>query len=347
VSLNTGSRISTGPSLEAEVISLDGQPGGNINIQTRTLTLSDRSEINADTLAIGDAGNITIQAQAVTLMGSSSISSGVNADAMGQGGSIDLQTHLLDLDDGSTISTESFTGDRAGNITLTVVDRFQLTNSAILTDAQDSSGGDIRVNTAENSSSGIIILDNGDITTNSSGNGGDINLQGAGIIALNDSDILARSQDARGGNIALTSFFSDTIPLDTSSLNRDGQVDVNADGRIASGSITQPDTSSIQNSLNNLAADIPNTDRLLTNTCINRDRQQGQFTVTGSGNLPQHPGTATTAYPTGAIAATSSDRASEADRPWQMGDAIVEPQGVVRLSDGRLVMSYECSQAGD
>jgi large exoprotein involved in heme utilization and adhesion len=31
------------------------------------------------------------------------------------------------------------------------------------------------------------------------------------------------------------------------------------------------------------------------------------------------------------------------NRPWQKGDPIVEPQGVYRLPNGKLVMSRECS----
>jgi hypothetical protein len=239
----------------------------------------------------------------------------------------------------------------AGNINLNTRDRLQLTNSTILTDARNSSGGDIQVNTADGFDSGIIILESGDITTNSRGNGGNIDLQGTGIIALDDSDILARSQDARGGNIDLTAFFSDIISLDSSSLNQDGQVDVNADGRIAAGNITQPDTSSIQNSLSNLSEAPLDTDRLLANSCLNRTQQTGRFTATGTDGLPQRPSNANQSdYPTGTVQSIpeaesrgDSRRDGRAERPWQMGDAIVEPQGVYRLSDGRLVMSRECS----
>jgi large exoprotein involved in heme utilization and adhesion len=32
------------------------------------------------------------------------------------------------------------------------------------------------------------------------------------------------------------------------------------------------------------------------------------------------------------------------NRPWQKGDPIVEPQGVYRLPNGKLVLSRECSR---
>ncbi len=34
--------------------------------------------------------------------------------------------------------------------------------------------------------------------------------------------------------------------------------------------------------------------------------------------------------------------ANSTRRPWQKGDAIVEPQGVYRLSSGQVVLSREC-----
>jgi large exoprotein involved in heme utilization and adhesion len=88
---------------------------------------------------------------------------------------------------------------------------------------------------------------------------------------------------------------------------------------------------------------IIDTDRLLANTCLARTRQLGQFTVTGTDGLPQSPSNATqSAYPTGTIQSIS-EAESRNDRPWQMGDAIVEPQGVYRLSNGRLAMGTPCT----
>jgi large exoprotein involved in heme utilization and adhesion len=76
-----------------------------------------------------------------------------------------------------------------------------------------------------------------------------------------------------------------------------------------------------------------------------RDRQQGQFTVTGSGGLPDRPGNSTTPYATGTIQTVPSENTLSRDRPWQMGDPIIEPQGIYQLANGRLVISQECSQS--
>jgi large exoprotein involved in heme utilization and adhesion len=39
----------------------------------------------------------------------------------------------------------------------------------------------------------------------------------------------------------------------------------------------------------------------------------------------------------------STASTTNTNRPWQKGDPIVEPQGVYRLPNGKLVMSRECS----
>ncbi|MBR8835402.1 MAG: hypothetical protein DSM106950_15600 [Stigonema ocellatum SAG 48.90 = DSM 106950] len=69
--------------------------------------------------------------------------------------------------------------------------------------------------------------------------------------------------------------------------------------------------------------------------------QQGTFTITGSGGLPNRPGDAyVSSYPTGTVRNIEADGTS---RPWQKGDPIVEPQGVYRLPSRHLVLSRECS----
>ncbi|MBW4456277.1 MAG: filamentous hemagglutinin N-terminal domain-containing protein [Nostoc indistinguendum CM1-VF10] len=105
----------------------------------------------------------------------------------------------------------------------------------------------------------------------------------------------------------------------------------------------------IQNSLTELPENQINTDSLLANSCIVRRNQptRGTFTITGTGGLPQRPGYAQmSSFPTVDIETLPSDSTpltTNSNRPWQKGDPIVEPQGVYRLSNGKLVLSRECS----
>ncbi len=104
-----------------------------------------------------------------------------------------------------------------------------------------------------------------------------------------------------------------------------------------------PDISFIQNSLTELPQNLINPNVLIANSCIARSsKQQGTFTITGTGGLPNRPGDAVlSTYPTGDVRSIPGCAPS---RPWHKGDPIVEPQGLYRLPSGHLVLSRECSE---
>jgi filamentous hemagglutinin family protein len=339
--------------------------GGDITINANEIEILNGGQIITTTGSEGRAGNIILDADRIRLSGrysdadavqqfegqpledngASGLFASTRSDSTGNGGRITVNATNLTLQDGARISAQSQGTGMAGNIRLNVSEQLQLTNSDILTIADRSSGGDITVNAADDT--GLIILrGDSDITTNSQGNGGNITLRGSGIIAFDDSDILARSQDARGGNITLDAFFSQTGSL-SSEVPFDGndRVDVNADGEIESGTITTPDTSIIQNSLAELPDTAIDTDTLVSNSCVVQSREEmGSFTITGPGGLPQRPGTlAPSLYPTAPVR-SMPDQPDQVDenRNWQPGDPIVEPQGAYQLEDGRIVLSREC-----
>lgn len=81
--------------------------------------------------------------------------------------------------------------------------------------------------------------------------------------------------------------------IDPNTLDGNNKVDFNASGAV-SGDISIPDTSLIQNSLNELPQNPIETSSLIANSCIarNQSQQQGTFTITGSGGLPSRPGDA-------------------------------------------------------
>ncbi|NER86852.1 filamentous hemagglutinin N-terminal domain-containing protein, partial [Moorena sp. SIO3A2] len=67
--------------------------GGNVDIEIKSLSLDNESKILASTDSKGDAGSITIQeAQQVDLNRNSSISTAVNTKAVGNGGNVDIET---------------------------------------------------------------------------------------------------------------------------------------------------------------------------------------------------------------------------------------------------------------
>jgi filamentous hemagglutinin family protein len=331
--------------------------GGNIRINADAFEATDGGQLITTTTNQGQAGNITLNADRIIISGvdstyeqrlirnpqvvsnqgaNSGLFANTDVGSIGNGGRITVNSSDLTLEDNARISAQSQGDGTAGDIQLNISEQLQSTNSDITTAATRSSGGDITVN-ADNDSGVIILRGDSDITTNSLGDGGNITLRGSGIVAFDDSDILARSQDARGGNITLAPFFGDTDPDSEPPFDGNDRVDVNADGEVASGTITTPDTSVIQNSLTELPETAINADNLVANSCVVRNQEEGgTFTITGSGGLPQRPGDLSLpSYPTSPV------RSME-EEPWQPGEAIVEPQGVYQLEDGRMVLSREC-----
>jgi filamentous hemagglutinin family protein len=361
-------QITATDSIELISTSADGQVGsvlfasslggsgdaGNLRIDTRRLLLRDGAGISTGTFGSGKGGNLQITAtDSIELIGNSA--SGqvggrlfASSEGSGDAGDLRIDTRRLLVRDGAVISSNSIREGTAGDINITVRDTLQANNGTISTTSDRSSGGNINI-TASN----IRLFGNSDITSSvnsGAGGGGNIDLKADSIIAFDDSDILAFARDGKGGNITLDTpvFFGESYRraprnTDPATLDRNNRVDINATGSVE-GVIITPDTSSIENSLTELPDDRINTDSLLANSCIvRRDRPtRGSFTVTGTGGLPQSPGDAqTSSFPTVDVETLPSDGTSS-NSSWQTGDPIVEPQGVYRLPNGKLVMSREC-----
>jgi filamentous hemagglutinin family protein len=339
--------------------------GGNITLNTRAFRLTDGAVVDARTSSSGTSGDITINANTIdvlnggqvlaitegrgragtialnandriTIQGSDatydqrfaqfgravapiSPNSGifVQSQASGGAGNIIVNSPNLGLDRSGTISAISSTVD-GGNITLNIGKLMTLRNgSQISATAGTANAGGNGGNITLNSPNGFLIAipnENSDITANAfNGSGGKVSITNQGIFGLQFrpkltelSDITASSQFGFSGTVIINS----------------------------------PDNSAIQNSLNQLPTGAIDTTKLLANTCIVRkDKPEGTFYITGTGGLPNRPGDLSPSqYPTSTIQSTQT-----ATRPWQKGDPIEEPQGFYQLSNGRLVMSRECS----
>lgn len=326
---------------------------GNLRINTGRLIVRDGARVSVGTFGAGKGGNLEIKAESVELIGRPGDSqriSGLLAESASSGnaGNLTVNAERLSLRNRAAISSRSLSTGTAGDINITARNTLQAENGTIRTDSTQSRGGAITIKAGD-----IRLTGDSDIRTNvASGadNGGNITLTAKSILAFNDSDILAFASLGKGGNITLNTpaFFGENYrpaPIGTNpdTLTNNDRVDLNATGAI-NGIITLPDVSLIQNSLSDLPEVPINTDALLANSCIVRRTQptQGSFTITGTGGLPQRPGEAQASnFPTVEIE-TLPEREPTSHRVWQKGDAIVEPQGVYRLPNGKLVLSRNC-----
>jgi large exoprotein involved in heme utilization and adhesion len=299
--------------------------GGDINVTTNTLSVANGAVLDAQTQTNFKAGDIIVNAtQSVNLNQASLLAQSTdNFPSAGTAGEIRINT---------------------GNLTAI--------NGTIATSTTKSAGGAITINARD-----IRLSGDSDIRSNvASGadNGGQINLTADSILAFDDSDILAFARDGRGGDITLNTpaFFGESYRpapkgTDPNTLENNNRVDVNASGAV-NGVIIEPDVSFIRNSLTELPENQIDTDSLLASSCIVRRNQPtlGSFTITGTGGFGQRPGDAQmSTFPTVDIETLPNDSTptnTNPNRPWQKGDAIVEPQGVYRLPNGKIVLSREC-----
>ncbi|MBD1933715.1 MULTISPECIES: filamentous hemagglutinin N-terminal domain-containing protein [Cyanophyceae] len=328
--------------------------GGSLSITApEAITIQGTGQLSVETTGAGEAGNLSIDTQRLTIADGATISASTfSPNPDGFGGNLTINaTQSFNLTNQASLLAQSTGAAPAGNITINT-GQFTANNGSIETSAIQSAGGGITITASD-----IRLLGDSDIRTDvasGAGGGGNINLTANTIIAFDDSDILAFARDGKGGDITLKTpiffgFAYSPAPKGTGpdTLENNNQVDINASGAV-SGVITTPDVSFIQNSLAELPDNQINTDSLLANSCIVRRNQptKGSFTITGTGGLPQRPGDAQmSTFPTVDIETLPSDSTSSntnPNRPWQKGDPIVEPQGVYRLPNGKLVMSREC-----
>lgn len=211
---------------------------GDIRIWTNTLRLVNGGQLQANTESQGNAGNVTIRARnQVNVSGNNSdgfasaIFSGVENNANGEAGSIQIRADLLSIGNGASLFTRS-NGTRqnagdvliqanrlrldqgqinaetlaqaGGNINLVISDSIQLENdSRITASTQFGQGGDITVNTIDTpvpwmmSDRSLVA-----VQATRSGDAGNLALN-VRQLALQDSEITASTRSGRGGDLRI------------------------------------------------------------------------------------------------------------------------------------------------
>jgi filamentous hemagglutinin family protein len=222
--------------------------GGDINIQAGSLSLTDGTQLLTSLQEAsgripagrGNAGNVTIDVRdRLTLSGGNNsgfpnaIFSSVGADAVGNGGNINIKAGSLSLTDGAQLNASTLgigaagnididirsrnlnltnggqilaqsqgTG-RAGNITINVPQALNADNGQITATSTQAGGGDTTINARD-----IRLRNDSPITTSvfdGTGGGGNITINSKTFIALEDSDILANAERGNGGDITIKS----------------------------------------------------------------------------------------------------------------------------------------------
>ncbi len=309
-------------SIASSVFKADAGNGGDIYIETKSLSVTNGAQLIADTQGKGDAGNITIIARdRVTFDGTAGNGNVVSAafttveeTAAGNGGDINITTNLLTLSNDAGLFASSRSDQRtAGNINITA-DAIRLDNQANI--AANTKGGEGNINlrsptiTLRRNSSittdatggkfgGDVVVrsqflqlrEGSFITTNAIGEeitGGNIRIDSDIIAALENSDISANSENFRGGTVTINTqgIFGTEFRQQQTSFS-----DITATGANSelSGEVTintpEVDPSSGLIELPDNVVDITG---LVDQQC-SRQARRSSFVVIGRGGIPEGP----------------------------------------------------------
>ncbi|MEO0840053.1 MAG: filamentous hemagglutinin N-terminal domain-containing protein [Cyanobacteria bacterium J06643_5] len=343
---------------------------GTVTITTNNLNITDGGGIETSTLGSSDAGIITIDAKNILLSGVSkkeippsfifSTSGGISSssfvvpDATGKGGSVNIITENLTLDNQALIDVSSVNSTDAakgaGNIDIKA-EKISLLNGGKL-NAQSNSGdgGNITLNLKDL----LVLRNNGSISTTAGraeqgGDGGniDINMKDGFIVAVpnENSDITANAFTGDGGEIQINSLGVFGIEARNQETDKSDITASSPFGIQGNISLNTPENDTIEDNLTDLPQNLIDSEALIANSCVVRSRERsGTFFITGKSNLPYRPGDAvpSTYSAIEVQPITNNTSSTKPRRRWKLGDPIVEPKGVYRLANGRRILSREC-----
>ena len=212
--------------------------GGKVEINTGNLLLSEGAQISTSTFGDGNAGSVSIFATDSVELSSSNIFSTVGEGAIGNSGTVEINTGNLLLLGGAQISTSTFGDGNAGNINLQAASidvtgtspdgEFSSGFLANVSETGIGHGGNIYIETGQLRMTDIAIISS---STFGQGNAGLVSIFATDSLELADSGIFSNVGEnavGDGGNIEIS----------TLSLNAiNGQISLSASGNGNAGNI--------------------------------------------------------------------------------------------------------------
>jgi filamentous hemagglutinin family protein len=160
--------------------------GGNIDLNTDTLSITNGAQLQTSTGGQGNAGDIAVNARTISFSGGA-VESKVIPGGVGNGGNITLTMDSLSLTNGGQIEASTFGQGNAGNIVIKARDQIFLDGfNPIYTGA--SSGIFSSVGQTDKSYENVT------------GNGGDISITTGSLVATNGAQIQTEVANGAHGN---------------------------------------------------------------------------------------------------------------------------------------------------
>ena len=226
----------------------DGAVGkaGNININAKSVSVTDNAQLASSTLGQGNAGNININAlDLVSFARYSAVFSDVKSDAIGNGGNVSIKARSLSITDSAQLLTDTYGQGNAGNVKIVATDSVflsgvdaNLQHSAISSSTRSNfgNGGLISVNTNSiNMAKGGLI----DSSTFSNKIGGNIEILAQKLDISSGSQISSAAiKSGNAGNIKVV--LGQSLFLDGFGSKITTKTDANSSGNGGSISIDPP-----------------------------------------------------------------------------------------------------------
>ena len=216
--------------------------GGTITIDADRLRLDDGGTIRTNVQqARGQAGNIIVRAaDSIEISGRprfnspSGLSSSLQADGIGRGGSIQITTGRLNLSDGGEISAATTSQGDAGSVSINASDvDLRGLNTAITTQVDDTgkgNGGDLNIQAQR-----LVVQDNAQVNSNTFGTGN------AGNLTVRANEIeLTDTPDLENANTGLfTIVFRGAVGNAGNLTIETDRLTINSGAGISSGTLGQ------------------------------------------------------------------------------------------------------------
>jgi large exoprotein involved in heme utilization and adhesion len=244
VFINARDTVSFNGSLVFNAVEQTGSGnGGDINITTGSLALTEGTQLLLFTRGQGNVGDINIDARGtVSLDSSSYIFNTVEPNAVGNGGDVNVTTGSFTLTDGAQLILNTSGKGDSGNVNINARDTVSLAGSSILNTVEPSgvgNGGDVNVTTGS-----FTLTDGAQLILNTSGKGdsGNVNINARDTASLSGSgsyifNTIEQTAVGNGGDVnvttgSLTFIDGARLILRTKGKGNLGNVNINARNHI-------------------------------------------------------------------------------------------------------------------
>lgn len=280
--------LTGGSKLNSSILSGSSGQGGSITIQglaspaESVLIDGIDSGLFSNTRGAGIGGNITVETNTLTMQNGGTISASTSGQApSATGGNITLTAgQSVTLNNGGSISASSTGPGNAGTISVNAGQQLDMQNSSITTQANQASGGNINIQAVDQ-----VRLVDSTISTSvlgGGGGGGNISIDPTAVI-LQNSQILAQAFFGNGGNITITTplFLADQ----TSLVSASSQFGLNGTVNI------QSPTSNLSGTVSSLPSSMRQAQSLQTGRCAAlANSRSSSLIVAGRDTMPTEPG---------------------------------------------------------